>query len=180
MPGLWCVILCVVYKSLSFLGLNISSGFLFQWHSVMFGFCSIRSVVKYQHKGQFKQEPTHTQTETHSRCLRNTQPHQGRGYNRFLTWINVDMFLFPEPKLFFFFLLPNSGMDWMEILRCRLVRAPQLPRSIGQSCSRTRQRSTDADGSASGAGSNSLICKGPDSRHKLTGGAGESTSTPVR
>lgn len=107
MPGLWCVILCVVYKSLSFLGLNISRGFLFQWHSVMFGFCSIRSVVKYQHKGQFKQEPTHTQTETHSRCLRNTQPHQGRGYNRFLTWINVDMFLFPEPKLFFFFPPPK-------------------------------------------------------------------------
>lgn len=117
------------------------------------------------HETQFRKELTHTQTETLIGCHTNTQAHQTQGYNRFLTWIGVDMFLFPGLKLF-----SNSEMNWMEILRHWLVRATHLPRSIGQSCSWTQHQSTGADSSANRARSNSLICKGPDSRHKLTWG----------
>lgn len=53
----------------------------------------------------------------------------------------------------------------------------QLPRSIGRSCSRTRQRSRGAAGCADRAGSNGSLCKGLDSRYESTGDSGGSTST---
>lgn len=52
------------------------------------------------------------------------------------------------------------------------VQVTQLPWSIGQSCSRTPRESAGADSGADRPGSNGVICTGPDSRHKLTGGAG--------
>lgn len=94
-------------------------------------------------------------------CLTNTQAHQWKGQNRFF-WhesvLTCSYFLSrsfpPQPQ--------NSKTNHMEILWHLLILETRLPRSIGQSYS-------GAGGRAIRVGSNSLICKDPDLRHKLTG-----------